>query len=135
VTTSIHATTAADHTTTLQRTAAAISTLIAVLYGLIWAGVLSVVTEAEPGELGVLGVASVVFLVSAALIWRFASHLLWIGTAVLQVLVIWMYVAVGAERDPAFEVWGISIRVAQVALIGVLVALLVRSARQRRDGS
>lgn len=44
-------------------------------------------------------------------------------------------VTLGSERDPAFELWGLSIRVAQVALIGVLVALLVRSARQRSDGS
>ncbi|MFP4636118.1 MAG: hypothetical protein ACLFRD_09670 [Nitriliruptoraceae bacterium] len=128
-----HATTAPDRTTTLRRVAAGIAALIAVTYGLIWTGVLSVVIEAEPGELGVLGFAGAVFLVLAALLWRFAGRLLWAGTAVLQALVIWMYVVVGAERDPAFETWGISIRVAQVALIGVLVALLVRSPRSPKD--
>jgi hypothetical protein len=135
VTTTSHATTASDGTTVLQRTAAGISTLIAVLYGLIWADVLTVVTDAEPGELGILGVAGVVFLVLAALLWRFASRVLWVGATILQALMIWMYVAVGAERDPAFEVWGISIRVAQVALIGVLVALLVRRTRPWRDAT
>ena len=124
--------TTTDGTTTLRRTAAGIAALIALLYGLIWTGVLSVVTEAEAGELGILGVAGVVFLVLAALLWRFASRVLWIGTAVLQVLMIWMYVAIGAEREPAFEVWGISIRVAQVALIGVLIALVVRRTREAR---
>jgi membrane-bound ClpP family serine protease len=117
----------------LQRTAAGIAAFVAVLYGLIWAGVLTVVAESEVGELGILGVAGVVFLVLAALLWRFASRVLWAGAAILQALMIWMYVAIGAERDPAFEVWGISIRVLQVALIGVLVALLVHRARERRD--
>ncbi len=133
--TATHAPTASDSTATLRRTAAGIAALIALLYGLIWAGVLTVGTDAEAGELGILGVAGVVFLVLAALLWRYANRVLWVGTAVLQALMIWMYVVVGAERDPAFEVWGISIRVAQVALIGVLVALLVRSTRHRRDGS
>ncbi len=119
-------------TVALQRIAAGISLLIAVLYGLIWAGVLTVVTEAEVGELGILGIAGLVFLALAALLWRFASRILWVATAVLQVGMIWMYVAIGAERDPAFEVWGITIRVAQVALIGVLIALIVRTTRQRK---
>jgi glucose dehydrogenase len=119
-------------TATLQRTAAGISLLIAALYGLIWAGALTVVTEAEPGELGILGVAGLVFLALAALLWRFANRALWIGATVLQVGMIWMYVAIGAERDPAFEVWGLTIRVAQVALIGVLTALAVRATRRRR---
>jgi hypothetical protein len=133
MTTVIQATTTSDGTRVLRRTAAGISVLIAVLYGLIWAGVLTVVAESEVGELGILGVAGVVFLVLAALLWRFASRVLWAGAAILQALMIWMYVAIGAERDPAFEVWGISIRVLQVALIGVLVALLVHRARERRD--
>jgi len=135
MTTATHAAKASDSTATLRHTAAGISLLIAVLYGLIWAGVLSVVTDAEPGELGILGVAGVVFVALAALLWWSASRVLWLGTAILQVLMIWMYIAIGAERDPAFELWGISIRVAQVALIGVLVALLLRSTRGRRHRS
>ncbi len=135
MTTAMHAHTTAANTAVLQRSAAGICVLIAVLYGLIWTGVLTVVTESQPGELGILGVAGVAFLVLAALLWRFASRVLWIGTAVLQALMIWMYVAIGVERDPGFEVWGISIRVAQVALIGVLIALLVRSRRHRTEGS
>lgn len=135
MTTAIQATNASDSTATLRHTAAGISLLIAMLYGLIWSGVLSVVTDAEPGELGILGVAGGVFVLLAALLWRFASRLLWLGTAILQVVMIWMYIVISAERDPAFELWGISIRVAQVVLIGVLIALLVGSARTRRHGS
>lgn len=126
---------AADTTAFLRRAAAGLSVVIAVLYGLIWAGVLSVVTEAEVGELGILGVAGLVFLALAVLLWRFASRVLWVGAVVLQLAMIWMYVVIGAERVPAFEVWGITIRVAQVALIAVLVALFVRATRQRRSGT
>ncbi len=134
MTTADHATTAPDATETLQRTAAGIAGLIALLYGLIWAGVLPAVAGAESGEVAILGVAGVVFLVLAVLLWRFAGRLLWLGTAILQVTMIGMYVVISAEREPAFEVWGLSIRVAQVALIGVLVALVVRATRQRRNG-
>ena len=91
MTTAMHASKASDSTATLRHTAAGISLLIAVLYGLIWSGVLDVVPGAEPGELGILGVAG-------------------------------------------FELWGISIRVVQVALIGVLIALLARSRCDRRQG-
>jgi hypothetical protein len=135
MTTASRVPTTSDRTITLQRTAAGIAVLISMLYGLIWAGVLTVVTDAEVGELGILGFAGVVFLLLAGVLWRFESRVLWAGTAVLQAVVIWMYIVVGAERDPAFEVWGISIRVAQVALLGVLVALLVRSTRHGRDES
>jgi hypothetical protein len=49
----------------------------------------------------------------------------------MQVMVIAMYVAIAPERDPSFEIWGITLRVLQVAMIVVLVTLLVRAARGR----
>jgi hypothetical protein len=116
----------------LRRAAAGICLAIAGIYGLIWTGAVQVVADAEPGDLGILGFAGVVFLVLAGLLWRFASRALWAAVAVLQMLTIWMYVVVGAEREPAFDFWGISIRVLQVALIGVLVTMLVSSWRERR---
>ena len=57
--------------------------------------------------------------------------LVWLGATVMQLLVIAMYVAIAPERDPSFEVWGISLRVLQVAMIAVLVTLLVRRLRDR----
>lgn len=128
-----HRRSATNLTARLRCVAAGLAALIAVFYGLIWAGVLSVVTEAESGELGILGFAGLVFLGLAVLLWRWRHRVVWVGAALLQVLVIWMYVVVGAERDPAFEVWGISIRVAQVTLLGVLVTLVVWDKRERRS--
>jgi hypothetical protein len=120
-----------DRGVELRWAAAGLCLAIAAIYGLIWSGAVSVVVDAEPGELGILGFAGAVFLVLAGLLWRFANRALWAAVTALQLLVIWMYIAVGAEREPAFELWGISIRVLQVALIGVLVTLLVGAWRGR----
>jgi hypothetical protein len=112
----------------LRLLAAGLCAAVAGLYVLIYAGVLSV-GEATSGELGILGFAAGVFAVLAALLWRLRGRLLWAGVAVLQVLVIAAYLAISAEREPPFEVWGISIRVLQVALLATLVGLLVDSSR------
>jgi hypothetical protein len=114
----------------LRGTAAAAAALMAVLYGLIFAGVLSV-GRASEGDLGILGVAGLVFAVLAALLWFVRSRLLWAAIAGLQVLMGWMYVVVGAERDPSFEVWGLTIRVLSVVLVAALVVLLLDARRRR----
>lgn len=98
--------------------------VIAVLYLAIYAGLLSV-GRAESGELGVLGVAGGLFAVLAVALWRVRSRILWAGVAGLQVLLAAMYVAIAPERDPAFEVWGILIRVLSVILVAALVTLLL----------
>ena len=121
-----------DRTRLLQRAAAGLCLTIAVVYGLIWSGAVTVVADAEPGELGVLGVAGLVFLVLAAVLWRFSHWALWGAVALFQLPIIAMYLAIGRERDPAFEFWGIWIRVLQLALIGVLVTLVVGALRARR---
>jgi hypothetical protein len=110
----------------LRLLAAGLCGAIAGLYVLVAAGVLSV-GEAEGGELGILGFAGGVFAVLAVLLWRLRGRLLWGAVAALQVLVIAAYVAISAEREPPFEVWGVSIRVLQVALLATLVGLLVDS--------
>jgi hypothetical protein len=116
----------------LQTIATAASALIAALYLLIFAGVLSV-GRAEAGDLGILGVAGGVFVVIALLLWRLRSRVLWAGVAVLQLLLTAMYVAVAPERDPSFEVWGLSIRAVSGVLFVAVVAMLVAS-RQDRTG-
>jgi hypothetical protein len=113
----------------LHRLAAGVAAVIAVAYGLIWAGVLSV-GRAESGDLGILGVAGGVFLVIAAALWFVRSRLLWIGVVLLQVLMGVMYVAIAPERDPGFEVWGITVRLLSLVLAGLLVAAMVRARRR-----
>jgi hypothetical protein len=114
----------------LHRVAAALAALNAVLYGLIFAGVTSIGRAGE-GELGILGVAGIVYLALAAILWFVPRPLVWAAATVMQVLVIAMYVAIAPERDPSFEVWGVTLRVLQVAMIVTLVTLLVRAVHGR----
>jgi len=114
----------------LQRVATGIAGGIALLYALLYAGVLEI-PGASAEELGTLGVAAVVFAVLAALLWWRRSRLLWAGTVAIQVVMGWMYLAIASERDPSFEVWGISIRVLSLGLVVALVALLVTDRRPR----
>jgi hypothetical protein len=110
--------------------AVAASALIAGVYLLIFAGVLSV-GRAEAGDLGILGVAGGVFVVMALLLWRVRSRLLWAGVAGLQLMLTAMYVAVAPERDPSFEVWGLTIRILSVVLFVAVVAMLLGSRKDR----
>jgi hypothetical protein len=120
-----------DRSTQLRRLAATTSAAMAVVYGLIYAGVLSV-GRAEVGELGILGVAGAVFAVLAVLVWAVARPALWAAAAVLQVALAGMYVAIAPERDPAYELWGLTLRALSLVLLVALVALLVEHRRGRR---
>jgi hypothetical protein len=113
----------------LRSAAAIVAALIAGVYGLVFAGVLSV-GRAEQGDLAILGVAGAVFAVLALLLWRVSSRLLWAGVGLLQLLLTAMYIAVSPERDPSFEVWGLTIRGLSLALLVIVVALLVGARRR-----
>jgi hypothetical protein len=115
----------------LHRAAAITAVAIAAVYGLIFAGVLSV-GRADTGELGILGVAAVVHLVLAVALWAWPRRSLFAGTIVLQLLLGAMYVAIAPERDPSFEVWGLTIRGLSLVLIALLVVALVRGGRGGR---
>jgi hypothetical protein len=114
-----------------HRAAALTTAAIAAVYALIYAGVLSV-GRADTGELGILGVAAVVHLVLAATLWTWPRRALLVGTIVLQLLLGAMYVAIAPERDPSFEVWGLTIRGLSLVLLVLLVAALVQ---RGRDGA
>ncbi len=122
---------AGAHAPSLHRAAATLAALNAVIYGLIFAGVLSV-GRADEGELGILGAGGIVYLLVAAVLWFVPRPLVWAAATAMQVMVIAMYVAIAPERDPSFEVWGITLRVLQVAMIVVLLTLLVRAVRGRK---
>jgi hypothetical protein len=107
------------------RWAAAVLALAnAVVYALIGAGVLSVVNGApgpRPGLI-VFGVlAGGAFLLGAVLLMRFDRRVLWMVGAAFQAFAIAAYFNVAPQRVPPYEVWGLSLKVAQAVL---LVALL-----------
>jgi hypothetical protein len=109
--------------------AAAASIAAAVLYVGIGVGVLKVVDEPSAGaatiDLFAFGLsAGAAFILGAVLLLLSDHRGLWLLGAVLQVVVLVMYVAVAPQRTPPFEVWGILIKAFQ-AIILVALAYLV----------
>ena len=112
-----------------QATAVVAAAVTAVLYFLIGLGILWVgrSTSSDTADLGAFGaIVGTVFAVTALLLSRFQSRLLWTAVAVLQVVVIVGYVAVSGARSPAFEVWGLLIKACQVVLLVAVGYLLLR---------
>jgi hypothetical protein len=119
--------------TTIREIAAVSAAIMAAIYFLIGAGVLHVVTENEDrGFLLVFGAsAGAAFLLGAFLLLRFDRRWLWMLGVAFQVFVYAGYLAASAERVPAFEPWGITLRIVQVPLLIALLYLAVRPPEQR----
>jgi hypothetical protein len=117
----------------VRHAGAATAAIMAVIYFLIGAGVVQVVTPNEdPGFLLVFGAsAGGAFLLGALLLMRFDRRWLWIVGAAFQVFVFAGYVAAAADRTPAFEPWGIALRIVQVPLLIALLYLAAAPSGQR----
>jgi len=113
---------------TIRLGAAALAASMAVIYFLIGLGVITVIEGQadDPSMLFFGAMAGGAFLLGATLLAELDRRWLWIVGALFQVFVIWGYVAIAPQRDPAFEVWGILLRVIQVPLFVALVALALR---------
>jgi hypothetical protein len=108
----------------------------AAVYLTIGFGFVSVGTTADgdaPGmlEFGILSAA--MMLAVAGALWRLRSRLVWLGIAVLQVLVIVFYVAVASIRQPPFEAWGLLIKVCQLVVLGAAAWLALRGGGAAHD--
>lgn len=108
--------------------AAALCAVIAAVYASIGVGVVHVGEQVDGGgDMAVFGFgAAAVFSLGAVLLLRVDRRPLWAVGAVLQVLIITMYLAVSGDREPAFEAVGIGLRVPQLLLLGLLVSLAMR---------
>jgi hypothetical protein len=110
--------------------AAAVAAAMAAIYFLIGLGVLDVGGSAGD-RVGLLifgALAGGAFLLGAALLVAFDRRWLWITGALFQVFVYWAYFDVAKTRTPAFETWGITLRVIQLPLLAALVYLALRPA-------
>ena len=119
----------------LRRLAALLCAGIAGVYVLIGTEVVTVSrpTDAEV-DIGVFGFgAARIFLIGMALLLRTDRRVLWALGAVLQLMIAAMYVGVSSDRDPAFEAWGLGLRVPQLVLFGILVYLAVKPAAASRE--
>lgn len=119
--------------TTIRHVGAAVAALMATIYFLIGAGVLQVVTpNDDPGFLLVFGAsAGGAFLLGALLLVRFDRRWLWVLGAAFQAFVFWGCFTVAPDRTPAFEPWGITLRIVQVPLLIALLYLAIRPSEQR----
>lgn len=118
---------------TIRQAGAMLAAVMAAIYFLIGAGVLQVVTPNEDrGFLFVFGAgAGGAFLLGALLLLRFDRRWLWMLGAAFQVFVFWGYLSVAADRTPAFEPWGITLRIFQVPLLIALLYLALRPTEHR----
>jgi hypothetical protein len=119
------------HRRTVRYVAATVSAAMALIYFLIGLGVANV--GGGPSDRTFLwifgGAAGGAFLLGAVLLALFDRRWLWILGALFQVFVYWAYFDVARTRDPAFETWGISLRIIQVPLLLALTYLALRPPR------
>lgn len=107
---------------------AVLAAAAALVYALIGFEVLSI-GETKAGDPSLLwfGVpAALAFAFGAVAVIASDRKLVWALGALFQVFVIWAYFEVAPQRTPPFEVWGILLRVAQVAMLAGLAYMLVR---------
>jgi hypothetical protein len=106
--------------------------LSALLYLLLGLSVIRVVDGQAAGEVvPPLLIAAGLFAVLALLVARTSRRSVLLAGAALQILVIVGYVVIAAERTPAFEPWGVGLKVVQVLLLGALLYLAARSTADR----
>jgi hypothetical protein len=116
----------------LQKVAALGAVAIAGLYAVTGTGLVAVSENQPPGAVPPLLIAAVLFLVLAVLLVRKQRRWVWVAGAGLQALLIVLYLVVAADRVPAFEAWGVTVKLLQVGMLGALVGLAVQ---QRRTSS
>lgn len=114
---------------TIRHVAAFLAAATATIYLLIGFSVVNVVqvpAGQDPNVQLYFGLpAALAYAFGAGLLMVTDRRVLWILGAVLQVMVIAMYLAVSVNRVPAFEGWGITLRVLQALLLGALLYLAV----------
>ena len=108
----------------LRYFAVLISTLIAGIYFLIGFNVISVLNIPTDQTFGLA--AGLAYVLGVVLLLAFDHRLVWILGAILQVFVIYTYIKFASQRTPAFEIWGILLRAAQLLILLALTYLAVR---------
>jgi hypothetical protein len=102
---------------------------MAAIYYLIGLGVLNIggSTTGEMVDLRVFGGgAGTAFLVLATLLFATDRRWIWAIALLFQVFVYLIYVSTSSSREPAFETWGISLRLLQLPVLIGLIYLTIR---------
>jgi hypothetical protein len=117
------------HAVTARRVAIATAWIAAMLYALIGLGVLEIGESTNGGTTDLFAFGAMmaaIFAITAVLLMRFRSSALWVAVAVLQLFVLIGYVAVAGYRLPAFELWGLLVKVDQAILLAASLYLVIR---------
>ena len=104
------------------------------IYYLIGLGVLDIggSTSGEMVDLGVFGGGAGTAFLVLALVFLFTDRRwIWALAFVFQLAVYAIYVAASGGREPAFETWGITLRVIQIPVVVALGYLILTPATQR----
>ena len=109
---------------TIRYVAGVLSALTAVMYFMIGFNIVSVLDTGTDQTFGIP--AGIAYAFGAVLLFRYDRKAFWVLGAVLQVFVIRTYFSYAPERTPAFETWGILIRIAQVSILVALAYLAFR---------
>ena len=119
---------AAERRRRVRLAAAGLAAATTAIYLLIGLEVLRVVdrTAADAPPMLTFGApAAAAFALGVILLLLTDHRLVWALGALLQVVVIVMYVVVAPNRTPPFELWGVMIKVLQALLLAALVYLAV----------
>jgi hypothetical protein len=115
----------------IKHVGAVASAAMAAIYALIGLGVLDIggSTSGETVDLAVFGFsAGMAYLVLAVLLVFTDRRWLWLLAVLAMLWVYVIYVSTSGVREPAFEIWGIALRLIQLPLLAVLVYLAWNSA-------
>jgi hypothetical protein len=114
-----------DHARQIIRfIAAGLAAIIAAIYLMIGFNIITVLDTPADQVFGFP--AALAYALGIALMIRFDRRIIWILGAVLQVFVVYMYFSLAGQRSPAYEIWGILLRVVQGVLLITLAFLSVR---------
>jgi hypothetical protein len=113
---------------TIRYVAAALAAATTLLYLLIGFQIVSVIQNPADQPAFALP-AAVAFGLLAVLLLVADRRILWVAVGIVVGLIIAMYFGVAPQREPAFEIWGLLIRVAQVGLVLALGYLAIRPGR------
>lgn len=119
----------AAHVETARRVAIITAWISAAFYALIGLGVLPIGESANGGDPGLFefgAMMAAVFVVTALLLMRFRSTILWVAVAVLLFTVLIGYAAFSAYRIPPVEVWGLLVKLDQAILLAATLYLILR---------
>jgi hypothetical protein len=124
---------APSHHTLIRYLAAAIAGAAAIVYVLIAINIITVMEDqADEAPVPPLVAAGLLAAVSVLLCLTGRRGVL-IGGAAVQVFLIVLYFLIAGEREPAFEAWGIGLKVAQTAVLALLAWLLLTRATDGRQ--